>query len=280
MSNPLLQTPSPSVLPNAVLATQPVQYDSFVAFLVEMLKMLSLKLNTLLFDIKEHNSLSLMLVLLAVSFAYGFIHASGPGHGKMLVASYFGSNDKSYKKAIFIAFGIAIVHTFSALILTIFAYFVLNSIFSLALSNATAMITRLSGVAIISIGIYFLHTKIKHYRMQHKIKWSLAPQSSCSCASCKSANSTDWMLVLSAGIVPCPGTVTVFLFSISLGLFYIGFLSAVAMSLGMGLVIAMTAILSTKFRNATKSRFSKFLVVLEFASVFVIISLGILLILI
>jgi len=280
MSNPLFQS-APSPITNApVPLSQPIQNDNFVSMIAETLKMLSLKLNTLLFNIKEHNSLSLTLVLLVVSFAYGFIHASGPGHGKMLVASYFSSNDKSYKKAILIALGIAVVHTFSALFLTIFAYFVLSSIFSLAVSNASAVITKISGAAIIAIGFYFLYTKIKHYRTKHMIKWSKTQVSSCSCASCKSANSTDAMLVFTAGIVPCPGTVTVFLFSISLGLFYIGLLSAIAMSLGMGLVIAATALLSAKFRNVTKSKFSKFLVVLEFISVFAIISIGAILVLV
>ena len=269
MNNPLLNH-TPNV--------QAEQHIFIVTWIADTLKSLGFQLNTLLFNIKEHNSLSLMLLLLAISFAYGFVHASGPGHGKMLVASYFSSNDKGYKKAILIAFGIAVVHTFSALFITLVGYFLLSSVFSLAISNATGLLSKLSGGAIILIGLYFLYTKIRHYRAKRIQKWSATPISSCSCASCKSAHSTDAMLVFTAGIVPCPGTITIFLFSISLGLFYVGFLSAVAMSLGMGLVIAMTALLSAKFRNVTKSKFAKFLVLLEFASVFIIISLGLILV--
>lgn len=85
------------------------------------------------------------------------------------------------------------------------------------------------------------------------------------------------MLILSAGIIPCPGTITIFLFSITLGLFFIGFLSAVFMSLGMGFVIALTAVISTKVRKATNSRFSRFLVLLDFGAVAIIIVLGLIL---
>jgi ABC-type nickel/cobalt efflux system permease component RcnA len=88
------------------------------------------------------------------------------------------------------------------------------------------------------------------------------------------------MLILSAGIIPCPGTITIFLFSITLGLFYIGLLSALSMSLGMGFVIALTAVISTKVRKATNSRFSRFLVLLDFGAVATIIVLGLILIIV
>jgi ABC-type nickel/cobalt efflux system permease component RcnA len=56
------------------------------------------------------------------------------------------------------------------------------------------------------------------------------------------SHSTDWGVVLSAGMVPCPGTVTIFIFALSSGEYLLGFLSALCMSLGMSFIIALTAI--------------------------------------
>lgn len=64
--------------------------------------------------VKEEHSLSAVLLLLFFAYAYGLIHALGPGHGKTLVGSYFLGNDRSYAKAALVALAIGVVHTFSA----------------------------------------------------------------------------------------------------------------------------------------------------------------------
>jgi ABC-type nickel/cobalt efflux system permease component RcnA len=239
--------------------------------------MLGVKLGELLMQVKNGNSISPILVLMAISFAYGFVHAAGPGHGKTLVASYFTANNKSYKKAIFISLMIAVVHTFSALLITLIGFYIFSAIFSFAVSSAANITTKISGIAIVSLGLYFLYNKIKHYKNLKRPQWSTTVPVSCSCAGCKTKDSTELMLILSAGIIPCPGTITIFLFSITLELFFIGFLSAVSMSLGMGFVIALTAVISTKVRKATNIRFSRFLVLLDFGAVAIIIVLGLIL---
>ncbi|MGE4399646.1 MAG: nickel/cobalt transporter [Campylobacterales bacterium] len=254
-------------------------YQDTLTALAQLLHSLSIKLGALLTQIKDGDSLAPIAIFLLISFAYGFVHASGPGHGKALVASYFSSTDKGYKKAITIALMIATVHTFSALLITLVGYFALSAVFSVAIVNTTNILTKISGVAIVALGVYFLYNKIKHYKNLRKQtpKWSVTQPHSCSCAACKTKDSSELALILSAGIVPCPGTITVFLFAITLELYFVGFLSAVAMSLGMGTVIALTAALSVKIRKSLNSRFSKFIAVLDFGAVAVIITLGVLL---
>ena len=257
------------------------QNSQFVSFFTDTLRGLSIWLGELLSQIKNGDGLLPIFILLGVSFAYGFAHASGPGHGKTLVASYFVSNDKSYKKGITIAALIALIHTFSALLAAIVGYFVFSSIFSVAVSNIALFGAKISGGLIVLLGVYFLYNKIRHYKNISKPtpKWSLNPQGSCGCASCKSKDASELVVVLSAGLIPCPGTITVFLFSISLGLYFIGFLSALTMSIGMGVVIAITAAVSVKARNSGKSRFSKFMIYVDFGATLMIILLGLILIL-
>lgn len=262
------------------LSTAPTQTNFIIAYLAHLLQTLSIQLGELLTQIKEGHRVTPILILLAISFAYGFVHASGPGHGKTLVASYFIANDKSYKKGLSIALLIAAVHTFSAFSVTLVGYFVFKTLFSVAIINIAMIATKVSGGVILGLGFYFLVHKIKHYKNLRTSKWSTKPIASCSCASCKNHDSSEFALILSAGLVPCPGTITIFLFSITLGLYFIGFLSAVFMSLGMGFVIAITAFISTKARNSSKNKFANIFKILDFGAVCIIIILGAILILV
>lgn len=252
---------------------------NYTAEMALLLKNLAIQLGTLLENIKNEHSMVSVVSLLMLSFMYGLVHAAGPGHGKTLVASYFTSNDKNYKKALSLSFMIATVHTFSALILTYVLYYLFQNIFSVAILNIADIATKISGALIISIGVYLMYGKYRHYKSTKTLQWSTQKIASCHCASCQAQNSTDVALVLAAGLIPCPGTITVFLFSISLGLYWIGFLSAVVMSLGMSSIIALTALASVKIRNSSKNRYSNLLKYLDFGATFIIIILGLILIL-
>jgi ABC-type nickel/cobalt efflux system permease component RcnA len=266
---------------NPLSGTNEQQANVIIAYLSHLLQSLSVQLGELLMQIKNGDSFLPILILLAISFAYGFVHASGPGHGKTLVASYFLANDKSYKNALLVALLIAAVHTFSAFLVTMIGYFIFKTLFSIAIINIATFATKISGLMILGLGLYFFIQKMKHYKnLKKQPQWGTHPPlSSCSCASCKNHNSSEFALILSAGIVPCPGTITIFLFSISLELYFIGFLSAVFMSLGMGFVIALTAVVSTKARNSSKTKFSKVFKWLDFGAVGIIIVLGLVLLL-
>lgn len=252
---------------------------NYTAEMALLLKNLAIQLGTLLENIKNEHSMLSIVSLLTLSFMYGLVHAAGPGHGKTLVASYFTSTDKNYKKALSLSFMIATVHTFSALILTYVLYYLFQNIFSVAIINIADIATKISGALIISIGVYLMYGKYRHYKSTKTLQWSTQKIASCNCASCKMQNSTDVALVMAAGLIPCPGTITVFLFSISLGLYWIGFLSAVVMSLGMSAIIALTALASVKIRNSSKNRYSNLLKYLDFGATFIIIILGLILIL-
>jgi ABC-type nickel/cobalt efflux system permease component RcnA len=239
-----------------------------------ILKTISLELGKLLSQVQNDSAILPLLLLLLLSFLYGLLHAAGPGHGKTLVASYFVAQDKSYKKAFIISGAIAITHVFSAFIITIVGYFILTDILSFTIYGSNKIISQISGLAIVLIGTYLLYNKFKHYTNRPKNRWSTQPFSSCACSSCVNKDTTELALILSAGIIPCPGTITIFLLALSTGVYTAAFLSAIAMSLGMSTVIAVSAILSVKFRKSAKNRFSKYLTIIDFGAIFIIILLG------
>lgn len=284
--------------PKVLLVKQPNQntqekieeQSRFMQFLSDNLNEIKDELQLTLKDIKENNSISAYFWLLLFSFLYGIVHAIGPGHGKSLVASYFVNQDKSYIKAFSISAMIGVVHTFSAFLLTLVVYYSLGFIFNSALVDMEQIATKVSAVIIILIALYMIYQKISKHRSQvifkevQKDSFITTPKHkhqnnlSCSCSACETT-STDLGIVLAAGIVPCPGTVTIFIFTMSLGIYYVGFLSALFMSAGMSLVIFITALISVKIRKSSSSN-KTLIKALEYGSLLFILSLGVILLII
>jgi nickel/cobalt transporter (NicO) family protein len=250
-----------------------------------ILKESILKIKSLFEAIKdEKNPLSYML-LLFFAYIYGLIHALGPGHGKTLVASYFLSNERSYSKALFVSLAIGVVHTFSAFLMTVVIYYLVNTLLAQFMNDTVFYTTKISALIIISIALYLIYTKYKAYKALRQASkapaftFSATPHvATCSCSSCKvDNNSTDMALIISAGIIPCPGTTTIFIFALSMGLNYAGFLSALVMSLGMSTIIFISALLSVAIRKKSQNSDSNLKKYLEYASLLVILTLGVVL---
>ncbi len=249
-----------------------------------LLKSSITKIKTLFESIKDEKNPFTYMFLLFFAYIYGVIHALGPGHGKTLVGSYFLSNERSYSKALYISLAIGIVHTFSAFLLTLIIYFVVDTFLAKFMDNSIYYTTKISALIIISIALYLIYQKYKAYKQIKKASsysFSVNPHvESCSCNSCKvDNNSTDMALIISAGIIPCPGTVTIFIFSLSLGLYYAGFLSALVMSLGMSTIIFFSALLSVAIRKKTSNSYSNLKKYLEYGSLIIILILGLFLLL-
>lgn len=266
----------------------PPKETGFMEVLKELLAKTKEYITDLLTDIKENNSIRSYIWLLIFSFAYGIIHALGPGHGKSLVGSYFLSKDRSVFKALNISLMIGVVHTFSAFLLTFTIYYVLKSVLSEYFTDIETIAIKLSAVVIIAIAFYLLFQKLKKPKIkafqvgenQSFVKLSNNQHintPTCACSACNTT-STDIGVILAAGIIPCPGTITIFTFTFGLGIYFVGFLSAIFMSLGMSFIIFIAAYLSIQVRGRTSSNMSV-KKVLEYGSLVFILSLGIILLL-
>lgn len=247
----------------------------------QSLRTLTEKIHGALIDAKENPSIGTIGAILLFSLLYGILHAAGPGHGKTLVASYFTTIERSYLRALIIAVLIATTHVISALVTSYVLYQFIHTMFTQTLQDVALYTTRISGIIILAIALYLARQKWLYYRPKPPvIRFSITVphESSCGCHSCKTtANSTDLGLILGAGIVPCPGTVIVFLFAFSMGMVKLGILSAVVMSLGMGLTIALTAAVSTAVRHKSASSGAKYLKIVDILGVGVMIVAGALL---
>ena len=226
--------------------------------------------------LKEQGTLRAYALFLGISFLYGLLHAAGPGHGKALVSSYLFASKHRYTKALSMAALIGIVHTFAAFILTLIIYALFDLFFNAFFTNVTYYATKLSALIIITIATYLGWQKLKAMKNTPKIISFSTHPFSCRCASCSptAQNSTDWGVVLSAGVVPCPGTITIFIFALNTGAYLLGFLAALSMSLGMSCVIALTSLATLFTKNRFQTKSPKILAYSEIISLAIMLGLG------
>ena len=220
--------------------------------------MLNSEISQLFRELKDDNSLSATLIIYGFSFIYGVIHAVGPGHGKLLVSAYLLKKEYSYKKAFKLGYMISTVHTISALTITLAIYYIFESRIRKSFAEATEITGIIAGAIITLIGIYLTYTDWRERQSETD--------------SDADFSKSDFSIALSAGIVPCPGVMTILIFSAIISQIYVGIISAIIMSIGMGLTISVVGLISTRGKKIVSKRVGDILSIL---SSILIIILGI-----
>ncbi len=240
-------------------------YNKFLHTLVGWQYELNSYISTTIRSLNDESSLGTSLLILGVAFLYGLIHAVGPGHGKALVALYFTSNKSDYKKAFKMGYMISIIHAISALIFTFGIFFILKTMFRKNFNEFSDIAIFISAVMIISVGLYLIYEAYSG----RKYKERKAERSS----------KSEVVVAFSAGVVPCPGVMTIVLFCIVLGQFTLGILAAIAMSIGMGLTISLAGIFSIALSKRVGGFLNEKTYLLEMIGGLLVFSLGVFLLL-
>jgi ABC-type nickel/cobalt efflux system permease component RcnA len=166
-----------------------------------------------------------LLALLLLSFAYGFLHALGPGHGKTAVFSYFLSTRSPILHAVAAGLGIGLLHVGVVSALVLAGYFLLRVTMSALVADATAVLRRLCAGLLMAAGAILLARRLFQ---GHAHREAAGP-------SGKAGSVASLLtLVLGAGLVPCSGAVLILLFSLSVDSLGLGLLAVGSLSLGMG----------------------------------------------
>ena len=208
----------------------------------------------------DEGNLVAMFLIFALSFGYGVIHAIGPGHGKALVAGYLLANPTKRSHIFQIGFTIALVHAFSALCVTLLATYVIRVSSMKLFHDVNAPLFQISGGLIILMGCWLLYDV---WRSRSIHTESIHPHKS------------RFGVVFLAGVVPCPGVITLCFFAITLGHISTGIIAALFMSIGMGLTISIAGFLVSLIqKNGIIQAQPRWIWFLRLIGVLVVIFLG------
>ena len=193
------------------------------------------------------------LLALAVAFAYGAVHAFGPGHGKFVVVSYFLGREARVMRGVVMAVQIAIVHVIAAIVIVWLADLVLRGGFGLGLSDVPG-VRAASFLIIVGIGLYMLYQAVRgslgrrahghghghHHDHGHGHEHHHG----------HGGRAEGGILALAAGMVPCPGAVLIMLYAVANDMIFPGTLLVAAMSLGIGSSICVLGVGAILARQA------------------------------
>ncbi|MGB7045967.1 MAG: nickel/cobalt transporter, partial [Methylocella sp.] len=214
--------------------------------------------------------------LVGLSLAYGIFHAAGPGHGKMVIASYMLANERALRRGVVIAFGAALVQGFSAVAIVGVSALVFNA-------TAKQMTKAANAVEIASYaGIMVLGAALVYVKGAALLSaWRAAPAAAVAaggtarafladdCAEshvhgpgCAHFHAPDprtlgagfsWksalLTMMAAGSRPCSGAILVLVFTLAQGIFSVGVFAVAAMSLGTAITTAALASAAVLAKN-------------------------------
>lgn len=202
--------------------------------------------------------------LLLVSFLYGVLHALGPGHGKVVIATWLATHPSRLKSSI----GLTLASSLLQGLVAVTLVFVVLSVLALParqLHLSSFWLEKGSYALVGVLGIVLCWRAVKKLRrlLRQPTFTAFTPyhehHEHCGCGhqhlptSEQLLQGDDWrarlMIILSMGMRPCSGAIMVLLFSKVIGVFGWGVASAMAMAAGTSLTISTLALLVHSFRQ-------------------------------
>ncbi len=196
-------------------------------------------------EAKATNSLKPLAFLLVVAFAYGAIHAAGPGHGKVFALSYILSQRPRLLRGILFGNFIALFHGLSGILFVLIIRIILEKSITGTLEDVTRITQIISFSLITCLGLGILIKSI--YRW---IKSAKNSRPSFDKNNKRYLNS-PLLSALVVGMIPCPGVVMVMLFALSMNLLGLGIMLGVTFSLGMAITITCVVLIGILGKTAS-----------------------------
>ena len=218
--------------------------------------------------------------LMLLSFAYGVLHAAGPGHGKAVISTWLLATENELRRGVLISFMSAIIQALTAIVLVSVLFLVVASVGSTA-RNVASVLESASYALIGLLGLYLVWTAVR-LLVARRAAASPAPAGittrqsvalsdftgfepmknqaaagghvhgpDCGCSHAHLPEAKDlkgdfsflraFSLAFAVGIRPCTGAILVLVFANGLGLYWAGIASTFAMALGTFITVSVIA---------------------------------------
>jgi nickel/cobalt exporter len=229
-----------------------------------------------------------LLIGAGLAFLYGVVHALGPGHGKLVVVSYFLSREAQIGRGLLMGLQIAVFHVISALIVVVLADLVLRQAFGGQPAEVAGV--RLASYGLIAlIGLAMTGQALRRsYLRRHGAEVSHA---CCGHEHARIAHDRahaaegrrieQGALSLGVGLVPCTGAVLILLYAMANGILFAGMMLVAAIAAGMAVTMGALGIVSVVARRTVARRIAangdgqgRFAVAMDYAGALAIAALG------
>ena len=235
-------------------------------------------------QLKSSSASAAAWTLLSISFFYGIFHAAGPGHGKAVVTGWVLATENELKRGIAIAFLSALFQALTAIVAVTAILMLVQGGAAMA-KNAAGYLESASYLMIAAMGLYLVWNGWNSFRPKAVLQPVAAaagpfelvsrPEAgmmlnhvhdeNCGCGHAHAPAAVEvrgewtWTravaMAFAVGIRPCSGAILVLVASYSLGLYWAGVLSTLAMGLGVFITIATIASLAV-YAKSTALRFT------------------------
>lgn len=205
--------------------------------------------------------------LLGICFAYGVLHAAGPGHGKMLIGGYGVGVRVPVMRLGLLALASSLAQAAAAVLLVYAGVLVLGLTRPAMTGFADRVMAPASFGAIALVGLWLVLRGARRLwrgraRATHDDAHAHAPDADGVCTSCghrhgpsmeEAAAVRSWrdalMLVAAVAVRPCTGALFLLILTWRFGLVSAGIAGAFAMGLGTATVTIAVAIAAVTFRE-------------------------------
>ena len=206
------------------------------------------------------------ITLMGVCASYGFFHAAGPGHGKLLIGGYGAAARVTALRLSTLAVISSLAQALTAIMLVGAGALVLGWSRARMTDTAEQVLAPASYGAIAMVGVWLAWRGLRRVR---SVRAAAAVAEDGTCHSCGHAHGpsvdqvaglTSWrdavVIVVSVAMRPCTGAVFLLILCFGLGIPLAGIVGAMVMGLGTASVTVLVAILAVGTRRSALAGWS------------------------
>jgi nickel/cobalt exporter len=166
------------------------------------------------------------MVVTGVAFVYGVLHAAGPGHGKLVVSSFFLAREARIVAGVLAGTAISFLQAATSIVL-VAALGALLGQHGFDVLGRSVWVEAASYALIIAIGLVMAVSAVRGHHHDHDGQRRVGVG-----------------VVIAAGVTPCASALIIMLFALTNGVLLVGIGATLVMAVGMSLTTSLVGVLA------------------------------------